>query len=104
MLRFRLRLLNLIVKKALEFDDKATFQDALDFILTSDEVFSMLSYVYNSADKMQGIASRISDCYRSVEKLSTDMDIQATLLLSVEQFVKSKSIPMDRSWVVSESI
>ena len=104
MLRFRLNLLNIIVKKALEYSDNVTFKEALDFILTSNDMFSMLSYVYNSADKMQGISQRISDCYRSVEKLSPDMDIQATLLMSVEEFVKSKSIPMDRSWVVADSI
>lgn len=104
MLRFRLRLLKLIVSKALEFPDDVTFKDALDFLLSSEEIFDMLSYVYNSADKMKGISKRISDCYRSVEELSTDMDIQATLLLSVKEFVASKKLDIETGGEIVDSI
>jgi len=104
MLRFRLRLLNLIVSKALEFGDDVTFKDAIEFILSSEDIFDMLSYVYNSTDKMRGISERITSCYRSVENLDPSMDIQATLLLSVEEFVKSKSIKIPEGGEVEQSI
>lgn len=102
MLRFRLQLLSIIIRKAIEFGDNVTFSDALSFILSSDEMFGILSYVYNSAEKMQGISKRIEACFRSVDGISKDLDISKMLYDSVSDFVATKKPIDDEEIIESE--
>lgn len=90
MLRFRLRLLKAIVTQSLLFDENAGFIDALNFIMKSTEMFELLSYVYNSTDKMKWISERIASAYSSLKWIPKWIDVSSILIENVAEFVKNK--------------
>lgn len=90
MLRFRLGLLKLIISQSLVFDKEASFNDALEFIMKSKEMFEMISYVYNTSEKMQGISSRIESAYKSVGWIPSGINVSSILIENVAEFVASK--------------
>lgn len=90
MLRFRLQLLNLIVSRAIE-GDILSFSWALDFIMSSPEMFDKLSYVYNTNSKMEWICKRIVEAYASVDDtIPNDSSVEARIMKSLRDFVTTK--------------
>lgn len=102
MLRFRLSLLNIIVKKAISSRTPMSFSDALDFIMNSEEIFDKLTYVYNTTDKMKGISQRIRWSYESVIWTEVSQDVSLQLFNSLQNFVNSKSKELNNPILESE--
>jgi len=90
MLRFRLWLLNLIVRTACSSEQPMSFKEALEFIMTSEEMFDKLAYVYNTTDKMQWICKRIQFSYSSVKDSNIAQDVSKILFGSLQDFVSKK--------------
>lgn len=94
MLRFRLSLLELIVRTAIDSEEDFSFLSALDFIMNNEEMFEKLTYVYNTSEKMIGVCKRIKECYESVGDSKIADDVSDKLYASLQEFVASKKTPI----------